>query len=135
MSGEHPLHQRADTAKRYLARNDVLGKEDGENLATGALRLLVDLRFSELFTPGSRAEVPVVGSVEIGGETVSVSGVVDRLAEEGLARRRSAPDDRRAVLVELTPAGRRLAGRVMAARAAVIRAALRGLSGFPCSSS
>ena len=53
--------------------------------------------------------------------------VVDRLVADDLARRRPAPDDRRAVLVELTPAGHRLAGRVLAARAAVIRRSLAGL--------
>lgn len=54
--------------------------------------------------------------------------VVDRLEADGLARRRAAPGDRRAVLVALTPAGRRLAARVGAARAAVIEEALGGLS-------
>lgn len=55
--------------------------------------------------------------------------VVDRLAAEGLARRCPAPGDRRVALVELTPAGRRAAARVMAARAQVIRESLGGLSG------
>jgi len=54
--------------------------------------------------------------------------VVDQMESASLARRRAAPDDRRAVLVELTPAGRRVAGRVMRARAAVIEDALDGLS-------
>jgi MarR family transcriptional repressor of emrRAB len=54
--------------------------------------------------------------------------VVDQLAADGLARRAASAADRRVVLVELTPAGRRLATRVMAARAEVIRASLGGLS-------
>src|SRR3954447_15401739 len=54
--------------------------------------------------------------------------VVDRLEADGLARRRAAAGDRRAVLVALTPAGHRVAARVGAARAAVIEDALGGLS-------
>ena len=54
--------------------------------------------------------------------------IVDRLAAEGLARRLTAAGDRRVVLVELSPAGRRAAVRVMDARAAVIEACLGGLS-------
>jgi DNA-binding MarR family transcriptional regulator len=55
--------------------------------------------------------------------------VVDRLEEDGLARRRPNADDRRAVRLELTAAGRRAADRVLAARAAALEEALRGLSG------
>ncbi|HEX8053753.1 MAG TPA: MarR family transcriptional regulator, partial [Thermoleophilaceae bacterium] len=40
--------------------------------------------------------------------------VVDRLERDGLARRRPDPEDARAVRVELTPAGRRAADRVLA---------------------
>ena len=35
---------------------------------------------AELFAPGSRAEVPIVGRLVLGGETIRVSGQVDRLA-------------------------------------------------------
>ncbi len=54
--------------------------------------------------------------------------VVDRLEAEGLARRRQSADDKRAVLVELTPAGRRAADRVVAARAKALEDTLKGLS-------
>jgi ATP-dependent helicase/nuclease subunit A len=43
------------------------------------MKVLNDDRFAALFAPGSRAEVPIVGSVTIAGETVAVSGQVDRL--------------------------------------------------------
>lgn len=36
----------------------------------------------------------------------NVTGIVDRLSEEGLAERQAVPGDRRANLVRLTPAGR-----------------------------
>lgn len=54
--------------------------------------------------------------------------VVDRLEAEGLARRARDPADARAVLVSLTPAGRRRARRVLAARAAALEGCLAGLS-------
>ncbi len=46
-------------------------------------RLLDDARFAELFLPGSRAEVPIVGRLTHKGRTVAVSGQVDRLAVTG----------------------------------------------------
>ena len=55
--------------------------------------------------------------------------VVDRLEQDGLARRRPNPDDGRAVRVDLTAAGRRAADRVLAARATALEDALGGLSG------
>ncbi len=38
-----------------------------------------DPRFAELFAPGSRAEVPIVGRLTHSGGTIAVSGQVDRL--------------------------------------------------------
>jgi DNA-binding MarR family transcriptional regulator len=54
--------------------------------------------------------------------------VVDRLEQDGLARRLPNPDDGRAVRLELTAAGRRAADRVQAARATALAEALGGLS-------
>ena len=54
--------------------------------------------------------------------------IVDRLEQAGLARRRTAQDDRRVVLVELSAAGHRVAARVLRARAGVIEACLADLS-------
>jgi ATP-dependent helicase/nuclease subunit A len=42
--------------------------------------VLEDARFAELFAPGSRAEVPIVGRLTVDGRTIAVSGQVDRLA-------------------------------------------------------
>ncbi len=41
--------------------------------------VLSDSRFAELFAPGSRAEVPIVGRLTRAGRTFMVSGLVDRL--------------------------------------------------------
>lgn len=54
--------------------------------------------------------------------------VVDQLERAGLARRRPDPDDGRVASVALTPAGRRVAQRILTARAAALDGALAGLS-------
>ena len=53
--------------------------------------------------------------------------VIDRLAADGLAGRTRDPGDGRGVLVELTPAGRALAARVMLARETALQGCLAGL--------
>jgi ATP-dependent helicase/nuclease subunit A len=42
--------------------------------------VLDDPRFHDLFGANSRAEVPIVGNVQTGGESYRVAGQVDRLA-------------------------------------------------------
>ena len=42
--------------------------------------LLSDARFGALFAEGSRAEVSVMGTLELDGATRAVSGMIDRLA-------------------------------------------------------
>ena len=49
-------------------------------------------------------------SEEVGVTTSTMTRVVDVLVRDGIVRRRSNPDDRREVRIELTPAGGRLAG-------------------------
>lgn len=44
----------------------------------------------------------------------NVTGIVDGLEEKGLAERRPSERDRRVKLIELTPAGRRTRGRLIA---------------------
>ena len=53
--------------------------------------------------------------------------LVDRLAAAGLVERRVGPDAR-AVSLHLTPAGRRVARRILAAREAALEQVLAGLS-------
>ena len=73
--------RRAKAAADFLARRGAaLADEDRATIAAEVLRLLGDARFAPLFLPGSRAEVPIVGKVEIGGTAYRVSGQIDRLA-------------------------------------------------------
>jgi ATP-dependent helicase/nuclease subunit A len=67
---------RENAAKRYLARNaKEFSSAERDALLTKVLALLDDKRSAELFLPGSRAEVPIVG--RFAGRPLS--GQVDRL--------------------------------------------------------
>jgi ATP-dependent helicase/nuclease subunit A len=72
-----PAPRREKVASEFLSRR---GKKLSANqravLVRELLRLVENKDFAELFTPGSRAEVPIVGKLS---ERVLVSGQVDRL--------------------------------------------------------
>src|SRR5499433_282140 len=71
--------ERAEAARRHLARNAAaFSAEERETMVEQIRLLLDDPRFAQLFLPGSRAEVPIVGRLK--GGTLAVSGQVDRLA-------------------------------------------------------
>jgi MarR family 2-MHQ and catechol resistance regulon transcriptional repressor len=61
-------------------------------------------------------------------ESSSTTYVVDKLVERGLVRRRDSETDRRVILLELTPRGRRLMKRIFPSHAAVMRRAVGALS-------
>ena len=76
-----PIGLRREAARRHLARRGAdFTVEERESMTQQVCRLLDDPRFSALFAPGSRAELPVVGRFSNGGCTIAVSGQVDRLA-------------------------------------------------------
>jgi ATP-dependent helicase/nuclease subunit A len=67
---------RENAARRYLTRHAKdFSADEQDVLVAKVLALLGDKRFAELFAPGSRAEVPIVGRVE--GRPLS--GQIDRL--------------------------------------------------------
>ena len=57
----------------------------------------------------------------------NVCGLIDRLSEQGLVERRADPEDRRANLLFLTPAGRALAVQVVPAHQQVLSELMSGL--------
>jgi ATP-dependent helicase/nuclease subunit A len=72
--------QRAEAARRYLAgKSRDFTADECEEFARRALAVIEHPRFAALFSPNSRAEVPIVGRVMHGGRLRSVAGVVDRL--------------------------------------------------------
>lgn len=68
-----------------------------------------------LLTFSSRGSLPLGKMGErLQVHPTSVTSIVRRLAEQGLIERRQHPDDGRAVLAEITPAGRALVERATA---------------------
>ena len=73
-----PRAARLEAARRHLARTaGAFSAEEREILVEQVRRVLDDPRFAQLFLPGSRAEIPIVGRLR--GGTLAVSGQVDRL--------------------------------------------------------
>ncbi len=74
--------RRQAAAHSFLARAAAAFSMDERNRFVGqALAIFADLRFAELFAPGSRAEVPIVGRFgRRCGSEILVSGQIDRLA-------------------------------------------------------
>ncbi len=58
----------------------------------------------------------------------NVTGITDQLVEEGLVKRMDNPDDRRAYIVKLTPAGHKVFGEMAAAHEQWIVELFGGLS-------
>ena len=80
-----PAERRQDAAERYLA-NAALDFAPAERaaMAKQVLAILDDENFAEIFAPGSRAEVPIVGLIRRdGADPIPVPGQVDRLAVAG----------------------------------------------------
>ena len=99
-AGPNPAQERGTAVHRLLQvlpEIDVAGREEaalrylervGSNWPQGDVRaalnsivaILGDARFGSLFSAGSRAEVSIMGTVDVGGVKRAVSGKIDRLA-------------------------------------------------------
>jgi ATP-dependent helicase/nuclease subunit A len=76
-----PAERRHQAAADYLARaGRDLEAADRTTIAEQVMRVIEDARFAALYGPASRAEVSIVGKVQKAGQTVLVSGRIDRLA-------------------------------------------------------
>jgi ATP-dependent helicase/nuclease subunit A len=76
-----PVPERREAARRYLSLSvHELTEGEAQEIEDSVFRVLDDSTLSNVFAPGSRAEVPVVGTVEFRGESLLVSGQIDRLA-------------------------------------------------------
>ena len=73
--------ERRGAAERYLARAGADWPDSERDRALDAvLSILSDNRFGALFSTSSRAEVAVMGNLEVKGKLRSISGKIDRLA-------------------------------------------------------
>ncbi|MGX5800754.1 double-strand break repair helicase AddA [Bradyrhizobium sp. Arg314] len=73
--------ERRGASERYLARAGAdwpAGERD--KALEAVLSILSDNRFGALFSPSSRAEVAIMGSLAVKGKLRSISGKIDRLA-------------------------------------------------------
>ena len=76
-----PEAERSGATERYLARAGADWPDgEREKVLDAVLSILSDSRFAALFSPTSRAEVAVMGSLEVKGRLRSISGKIDRLA-------------------------------------------------------
>ena len=76
-----PSSERTAAARRFLAQPaHALVPEDIEQWADEALSVTESPTHAALFAEGSRAEVPLIGTVQTPRGTFTVSGQVDRLA-------------------------------------------------------
>ena len=71
--------RRVEAARRFMARRLEFDEAERAAMIEQVLAIIGDGRFGDLFQPGSRAEVPVVGRLKIGDRSVAVSGQLDRL--------------------------------------------------------
>ncbi|MHA6641284.1 double-strand break repair helicase AddA [Mesorhizobium sp. A623] len=74
-------HERRSAAERYLARAGAGWPASERTRALASIDAILDAPdFAPIFGPDSRAEVSIMGSLEIRGKKRSVSGKIDRLA-------------------------------------------------------
>ncbi|MBZ9856113.1 double-strand break repair helicase AddA [Mesorhizobium sp. CA13] len=73
--------ERQGAAEIYLARAGAQWPAgEREKAVASVMAILADQRFAPLFGPSSRAEVAVMGSLDVRGTKRSISGKIDRLA-------------------------------------------------------
>jgi ATP-dependent helicase/nuclease subunit A len=76
-----PQDGREAAARRYLARIGAAWREEDRDRAWAAVSsILDDSRYAPIFAPGSRAEISVMGTLDIRGRPRTISGKIDRLA-------------------------------------------------------
>ena len=74
-------NEREGAAARYLARTGAeWPRSEREKALASVIAILADPRLGQLFAPSSRAEVAIMGSLDVRGKKRSISGKIDRLA-------------------------------------------------------
>jgi ATP-dependent helicase/nuclease subunit A len=76
-----PPQRRSDAAQHYLARAGAdFSAAERSDIARQVFAILYDRNFAEVFAPGGRAEVPIVGRIpRNAADPLPVAGQVDRL--------------------------------------------------------
>lgn len=110
-----------EVARLYRARTERAFEQAGLGLTSGEARTLVYANQRPGLRQGALAEAMNV-------EPMTLVASLDRLEALGLVRREPDPSDRRAKLVNLTPAATPLMARITATAAAARAEVLAGLS-------
>jgi MarR family 2-MHQ and catechol resistance regulon transcriptional repressor len=105
---------------------DALGRHARESIARFGLGATEFGVLEALHHKGELAVCEVQRKILV--ESSSTTYVVDKLVKRQLVRRRPSGSDRRVILLQLTPRGRRLMKRIFPRHAAVMRRALGALS-------
>ena len=116
----------------------VLGGGSLLNQVGRALRTAVDAHLGPLGLTSQQASLLTLAArrstspnellEEVGVDTAGITRLLDRLAAKGLVERVRHPDDRRSVVIELTPAGRALVPLLPPVFGRVTHALLAGFS-------
>jgi ATP-dependent helicase/nuclease subunit A len=78
------VERRREASQQYFARRATdFSAAECEEMVEQACGVLENPGFAQLFGENSRAEVSMVGRLQVNGRTVAVSGQVDRLAIAG----------------------------------------------------
>jgi len=80
-------------------------------VAASRERLLSSIFFARL-SRKTRSDYDVGNCLEMGQTTAATTGLVDRLEKQGYVERSHALDDRRKIMVKITPNGSGLVGEI-----------------------
>jgi ATP-dependent helicase/nuclease subunit A len=78
---DYPVDEQEEALHNLLAHH-ISDPAEQQSMAQEVMKVLHDKTFAHLFTPQAKAEVPVVGEVELDGQTYAMSGQIDRLLIE-----------------------------------------------------
>ena len=73
------LEKRLDVADKILQNHNINDKEYKNKISTEVFSILDSPEFSKIFSPGSKAEVSVIGSTKSFGKNVFLNAQVDRI--------------------------------------------------------
>ncbi|MEV0269148.1 MarR family transcriptional regulator [Hamadaea sp. NPDC050747] len=124
----------ADAPAGLVLGGGSLLNQVGRELTTTTERLLAPLGLTSqqaaLLLHASRGDAPGPSALRaaLGTDTAGMTRLLDRLEDKGLLRRVRHPSDRRAVVIELTDAGRALLPRIPPVFGQVSRQVFAGFS-------
>ncbi len=78
---DYPLDEQQEALDNLL-KHHIEDAAEQKSMSREVMNVLRDPTFAHLFTPNAKAEVPIVGEVQLDGQTYALSGQIDRLLIE-----------------------------------------------------